>query len=121
MATDLVNSGNTLDTTKDNVIIVNLIETLPGGRSLNVDGFTPTEISAGHVITKDEDNNFYPLPTTGSLPSGHSYAGILVASIKTSKPMAAIMTRGTVNEAYYSGTYAAAVKSALSLIHFINQ
>lgn len=44
------------------------------------------------VATVSEDPVAY-----SSLPGGHTYVGILVASILKAKPMAAIMVRGTVN------------------------
>ncbi|MDR1459784.1 MAG: hypothetical protein LBI60_06190 [Bacteroidales bacterium] len=58
----------------------------------------------------------------GSLPGGHEYAGILIASILTKKPFAGIMVRGTVNAAvapYPMSGILAAVKAALPLIYFI--
>jgi hypothetical protein len=57
----------------------------------------------------------------GSLPGGHTYAGILRASILTKKPMAGIMTQGTVNPAatpFAMDSILSAVKSALPLIDF---
>jgi hypothetical protein len=56
-----------------------------------------------------------------ALPGGHVYAGILIASILTKKPFAAILTRGTVNPAaapYPMDTILADVKAALPLIDF---
>lgn len=57
----------------------------------------------------------------GSLPSGHTYAGILIASILTAKPFAGIMVRGTVNPAaapFSMTSILSAVKTALPLIDF---
>lgn len=59
--------------------------------------------------------------TYGTLPAGHIYAGILVASILTKKPFAGIMVRGTVNPAaaaYSMTSILSAVKTALPLIDF---
>jgi hypothetical protein len=59
--------------------------------------------------------------TYASLPSGHTYAGINIASILTVKPFAGIMVRGTVNQnaAPYSMTsILSAVRTALPLIDF---
>lgn len=59
--------------------------------------------------------------TYGSLPSGHTYAGINIASILTAKPFAGILVRGTVNPeaAPFSMTsILSAIKSALPLIDF---
>lgn len=57
----------------------------------------------------------------GSLPSGHTYVGILIASILTAKPFAGIMVRGTVNlaAAPFSMTIIlSAFKTAVPLIDF---
>ena len=56
-----------------------------------------------------------------SLPADHTYAGILIASIPTSKPLAGIMVRGTVNEnatPFPMTAILSAVKAALPLIVF---
>jgi hypothetical protein len=59
--------------------------------------------------------------TYAALPAGHTYAGILIASILTKKPFAGILVRGTVNPAaapYPMGAILADVKAALPLIDF---
>jgi len=56
-----------------------------------------------------------------SLPDGASYEGILIASIPTSKPLAGIMVRGTVNVnacPFDMTDILSAVKTALPLIVF---
>lgn len=122
MATANLTSKDSIDSTNDSVVIVKNLETIAGGRTLDVTGFADTEISAGHVIIKETaTGEFKPLPTSGTLPGSHTYAGILVASILTSKPMAAIMVRGTVNEAYAKYAIPAGAKTALSLIRFISE
>ena len=111
---------------KDSVVIVTNLETIPGGKSLDTTGFGPTAIRAGHVIIKETATGEYkPMPLTtndtvyGTLPAGHSYAGVLIASIPTDKPFAAVLMRGTVNPAatpYAMTSILAAVKTALPLI-----
>jgi hypothetical protein len=57
----------------------------------------------------------------GALPAGHTYAGILIASILAIKPFAGIMVRGTVNPAaspYSLSTILSALQAALPLIDF---
>lgn len=57
----------------------------------------------------------------GSLPAGHTYAGILIASILKKKPFAGILVRGTVNPAaapFSMTSILSAVKTALPLIDF---
>jgi hypothetical protein len=56
-----------------------------------------------------------------SLPADHTYAGILIASIPTSRPLAGIMVRGTVNVnacPFPMTAILSAVKAALPLIVF---
>ena len=88
MATANLSSKESVDTTKDSVVITKNLETVAGGRTLDVTGFSDEEISAGHVIIKETaTSEFKPLPTNGTKPAGHDYAGILVASLKTHGPL----------------------------------
>jgi hypothetical protein len=109
----LNNTGVTVDTSKDSIIIVENFESIRGGRSLNTTGYPKEVINAGHVIIRSTANGDYkpmPLNTGGTayetLPANHTYAGILSASILTKRPLASIMIRGTVNTlaAYFSVT-----------------
>lgn len=110
----------------DNIVIVDNFQTIRGGRTLNVDGFNGDVIKAGHIIIKEDSSGEYkPMPVSGdaygSLPSGHSYAGVLVASIQKNKPFAGIMVRGTVNlnaVPFTMTSILTAVKTALPLVDF---
>lgn len=216
---DLNIAATTVDTARDSIVIVDNFQSIRGGRTLDVAGFTPAVISAGHVIiVETATGNHKPMPATasstgnvatlgaviggsgytagtfenvplaggkgtgvlatvvvaagavttitkteggsgyavgdvltvpgafaggtgsgasatvatigattgafGALPAGHTYAGILISSILTSKPFAGIMVRGTVNPTfpgampYSMTTILAAVKAALPLIDF---
>jgi hypothetical protein len=53
-----------------------------------------------------------------ALPANHSYVGVVVASILTSKPMAGIMTQGTVNEEASPYPVTTGIKAALTHITF---
>ena len=109
---------------KDSIVIVDNFQSIRGGATLDVTGFTPTVIEAGHVIIKETANgNLKPMPVSGSayaaLPASHTYAGIVIASIATAKPFAGVLVRGTINPVaapYDFATIAAAVKTALPLI-----
>lgn len=129
MATvNLNNEGQEIITGNDNIVIVNHFDGIRGGRTLDVTGFTPTVIHAGHLIIKTKDGEYAPMPVNeagdayGTLPEGASYAGYLVASIQTKKPFAAIMVRGTVNPNAtpfkMTTTIMTAVKAALPLIDY---
>ncbi|MDR1416324.1 MAG: hypothetical protein LBJ57_02740 [Prevotellaceae bacterium] len=205
---NLTNEPQEVITGNDNIVIVDNLLTVRGGRTLDTAGFAPEVIKAGHVIIKETAAKEYkPMPVTGdnaiatfgaitggssgatdgnylevalsggsgsgasanvgvtgnavtdigaanggkgyqagdvltgiaggvefsvavasvnaagygSLPEGHEYAGILIASILTKRPLAGIMVHGTVNPAaapYPMGNILAAVKAALPLIDF---
>lgn len=110
MATvNLTNPQEEIITGNDNIVIIDNFQSIRGGRSLNVDGYPHDVIHAGHVIIKDAAGEYYPMPLNvagdayGTLPleadgtTPYKYAGILIASIPTSRPFAGIMVRGTVN------------------------
>lgn len=64
---NLSNESVKVDTGKDNIAIVQVIDTIRGGRALNVTGFTPEVIQAGHPIIKDSiSGDFKPLPVKGT-------------------------------------------------------
>lgn len=121
MATANLSSNASADTTNDSVVIVEHLEGIPGGRTLNVTGFGDDEISAGHVIIKETATGEYkPLPVNGTLPANHTYEGYLVASLKTNSAQAAIMYAGTINEAYCKYAIPSAAKQALNRVTIIN-
>lgn len=129
MATaNLNNEGQQIITGNDNIVIVDNFQSIRGGRTLDVTGFTPAVINAGHVIIKETATGEYkPMPVNSNgtayeaLPENHTYAGILIASIPTAKPFAGILVRGTVNPAaapFPMTSILSAVKTALPLIDF---
>lgn len=88
----------------DNVVIVDNFKSKRGGASLDTTGFPKAWIRAGHVIIKQTSNGeLKPMPLNGAgnayaaLPAGHTYYGILIATVPTAKPFAGIMFSGTVN------------------------
>lgn len=122
----MVNFANEKETVifgKDNIVIQKFIAGIKGGRALDVTGVTADVISAGHIIITDGKGTYKPMPVSGasyaSLPESHSYAGILVSSISTKRPSAAIMTMGQVNEAALPYAVPAAFKTAFPAIQFI--
>lgn len=126
--TNLNNSKESFNTGMDNVVIVDNLQSIRGGRSLNVTGYPEDIIKAGHVIIKETSTGDYkPMPLNGdgteynTLPGGHTYAGILIASIKKEKPFAGILVRGTVNinaTPFKMTSIIEAVRTALPLIDF---
>lgn len=80
------------------------------------------EVNNENVPVTDADGN--PVLVYDSLPSNHSYAGILVASIDAAIDGAGIMTRGKVNKSDSVMPYSitgilTALKAALPLIEFM--
>jgi hypothetical protein len=126
MYANLNDAGEAMSTGKDNVVIVDNFQSIRGGRTLDVTDFAPEVIQAGHLIIQETaTGNFKPLSVSGNaydaLPAGHTYAGVLIASILTAKPFAGILVRGTVNPAaapFPMGDILEDVKAALPLIDF---
>lgn len=67
MATVNLNNGTTdqIITGNDNIVIVNVFETIRGGRSLDVTGYPYDVLHAGHVIIKSAEGEYKPMPITG--------------------------------------------------------
>lgn len=120
----LNNEAQEIITGNDSIVIIDCFQTIRGGRTLDTTGFSEEVIKAGHVIIQETSTgNYKPMPLSGSnyasLPGGHTYAGILRASVTTAKPFAAIMVRGTVNQAvtpYSMTSILSAFKTAVPLI-----
>jgi len=103
----------------DGIVIMKMIDDINGGKVLDTTGFTDAVICEGHgVIQEDGTENYKPLPVNGNIPGGHSAAGVVIASVLTSKPAVGVMIRGKVNEEAAKYPYSAAFKNALSLITF---
>lgn len=88
----------------DNVVIVDNFKSKRGGASLDTTGFSKPWIRAGHIIIKETaTSELKPMPLNGTgdgygtLPGGHTYYGVLIATVKTDRPFAGIMLEGTVN------------------------
>ncbi|WP_127846200.1 hypothetical protein [Psychroflexus aestuariivivens] len=121
--------SSAVNTSDDSIIIQELIEDIPGGRTLDVEGFGKDVIQAGHtIIENDETGALKPMPLNGAgddyaaKPANHTYVGVLVGTVLTKKPLASVMVRGTVNEeaAKNAGlpSYTSAMKSAIALVRF---
>lgn len=123
---NLNNTGNSFDTANDSIVIVSNLEVIPGGKTLDVTGFSPTVIPAGHLVIEETATGVLkPMPVSGanygSLPSNHTYKGVVVSSVLTAKPFVSVLVRGTVNKnasKYGISSILSAVKTALPLIRF---
>lgn len=90
----------------DSVVIVDNFKSKRGGATLDTTGYLLDYIRAGHVIIRETSTGeLKPMPIKVSgdvheydtLPGGHTYYGILLNTIRKSKPFAGIMFSGTVN------------------------
>lgn len=123
---NLASQGPSYDTGNDTIVIVKVLEAIPGGRTLDVTSYSPDVIPAGHLIIKETSSGiFKPMPISGvdyaALPASHTYEGVLISTILKTKPFAGIMARGTVNKnaSFYGiASVLTAVKTALPLIRF---
>ncbi|MCL7987736.1 hypothetical protein M8998_07280 [Sphingobacterium sp. lm-10] len=102
---NLDNDGTIVDASKDTVIVTKNLESVRGGRALDVTGFAPKVVNAGHVIITDTATKkiFKPMPVNAAgdayetLPDGYEYAHVQINTVLTSKAAAGLLIRGTVN------------------------
>ena len=117
----LVDNGN------DGKVIIRDLADIPGGRALDMSGWTPDVLKSGHIIKHNTSTDVYsPLGVTGSnndtyasLGDYEEYAGVLKCTILKSKPAAAIMTMGEVNAAASPYAVSDTIKAGLPQIKFL--
>lgn len=122
----------------DDVVIENLIEDIPGGVTLDVSDLSDDSdfVYAGHVVVKDGDN-YKALATDsdgeyeetesgdeGGYEDDGAFIGVVYRTIEKSKPLAQVVTRGTVNrkaavEAGAPDYEGIDLKSEMPLIRFV--
>lgn len=111
-----INGGN------DSIVIVNALGDIPGGRTLDMTGFT-NGIKAGHIIIKLSTGVYAPMPVSGtsydSLPASAEYAGVCRYSVSAADPRAAIVTMGQVNAAAMPYAITSDIKTYLPHIEFL--
>ncbi|MBS3993121.1 MAG: hypothetical protein KGZ87_05345 [Bacteroidetes bacterium] len=122
---NLDNTKETVDTSNDSIVVIQNLETIPGGKTLDVAAVAAdvNVIKAGHIIIEETSSgNLKPMPVSGAdyaaLPASHTYKGVLVSSILKTKPFAAILVRGTVNKVASPYAVPAGAITALPLIRF---
>lgn len=122
---NLTNNPSQVDTGNDSIVIVRNLDAVRGGRTLDVTGYTPAVIPAGHlVIVETATGQYKPMPLTAggdayaALPAGHTFAGVTINSVETVKPFTGILTQGTVNPEAAPFAIPAEAVTALSNIQF---
>lgn len=125
MATTSLNRDSYLiDDGNDYKVIVRDLADVPGGRSLDMTGWTDEVIRAGHIIKHNTSTDEYsPLGvSTGayvSLEANEEYAGVLKVSILKDRALAAIMTMGEVNAAASPYPVTSTIAAGLPQIKFL--
>lgn len=80
--TSLNNTGEEIITGNDSIVIVDNFQSIRGGRSLDVTGFKPTTIRAGHVIINETATDEYkPMPATEEQVAGVATVGAVTAGV----------------------------------------
>ena len=102
---NLTDENVVVDMSKDSIVIIENIASIKGGKSLDTAGYPLDVLRAGHIIIKETaTGNYKPMPLAAgnaaydALPNGHTYVGVLLATILTKRPFAAVMLEGYVNE-----------------------
>lgn len=92
--------------------------------TLDVTGITDQVLNVGRVIIKKASGVFAPQTITNGAyvapAEDETYAGVLAATILTSKPFAAVVDNGIFNEAAMVLAPTAAAKEALPFVQFTN-
>lgn len=117
----LVDNGN------DGKVVIRNLAAIPGGVTLDMTGWTPDVIKAGHIIKHNTSTGVYaPLGITGSnndtyasLEGNEEYAGVLIASILKDKPFAGVLTIGEINAAASPYAVTDTIKAGLPAIKFL--
>ena len=123
---NLNNDPVSADMGNEGIVIQKVVDTVPGGRTLDVTGFAPTFIPQGHLIIEETSTGVLkPMPISGTayaaLPASHTYKYVLMAGIPTAKPFAGLLRIGTVNwkaSKYDMTSILSAVKTAIPSIYF---
>jgi len=113
----------------DSIIIRNYVDGIKGGKVLDMTGFAQEILKCGHVIIKNANDTYKPMPLNaegnsyGTLPANHVYVGIAIHSCEWAKEgsLVGIITAGEVNDAalpYDFSTIAAAFKAAVPTLRF---
>lgn len=124
--TNLNRKEHEVISTLDNIVIINALGDIPGGRTLDVSEIHDDVkvIKAGHILIM-KDGVVKPLGVNSdataysSLPAGHSYLGVLKATISVKDPRAAIVTIGQINAAASPYPVTDAIKKGLPNIQFL--
>lgn len=117
----MTQEGQTFSDGNDAIVIRRVGACLIGGRTLDMSNFLDKHIRAGHIIIRETDTDTYkPLGVSNgayvSLPTGHTYEGVLRTSKPADMAMASIMYEGEVNDIASPYPVTDAIKTALKAV-----
>lgn len=121
---DLTSELETVDTSKDFVVIQASYFDKPGGASVDLNGYTGGTVQAGHLVIADASGNLKLMPLAAdnasyaSLPGSHSYYGVVKNSVSARRPTVSILLEGVVNATACPYPIPAGAKTALAKITF---
>lgn len=115
---EMTQEGQTFSDGNDAIVIRRAGACIIGGRTLDMTGFPDKHVRAGHIIIHETATDTYkPLGVSNgaysSLPTGHTYQGVLRASKPADMAMASIMYEGEVNDLASPYPVTDAIKTAL--------
>ena len=104
-------------------IVITDLAGIPGGRALDVNGWSEDVIRAGHIIKINAAGDYAPLGVSDgayvALEEGESYAGVLKVAVLKDKAMAAILTMGEINASACPYPISKAIADAMPQIKFL--
>lgn len=121
MAQVNLTNSELIDTTNDNIVIVEALEYIPGGRTLDVSGWPKDTVPAGHPVILD-GGEYKPIAIDGGDAIVETKAaqviGYLAGTVLTKDPRASIIVRGTVNPEAAVYAIPASCQAPVPLIRF---
>lgn len=117
-------NGYLVDDGNESKVIIRDLADIPGGRALNMQGFSADVVRAGHIIKRTVATDSYaPLGVSSDayaeVAEGEEIVGVLKVSVTKERPAAAIMTMGQVNAAASPYPVTEEIKTALPQIKFL--
>lgn len=115
------------DETKEDVVILKVLDTIQGGVTLDVTGMPENDlIQKGHVLIKNNTSGVVsPLGYASgkflAVPASSSYYGICLTNTNQANPFVGVLIQGAVNYKampYDTETILSAMKTALININF---
>ena len=118
---EMTRDGHSFSDGMDSVVIRRPGACIIGGRTLDMTGFPERDVKAGHIIIRETATDTWkPLGVTNgaydSLPSGHTYQGVLRASKPADYALASIMYEGEVNDVASPYPVTDSLKTALKSV-----